>query len=441
MKRPAGQVAWTSVVNVVVSGLAGVTGLVVARYLGASDRGILAAAFAWFLLMLSLSDFGLQFGVTYFSAREPTHVRRVLRAGLVLFSLTGLLAMALLMMVLWFSHRQGSIYSAAVLPFAILAPVAMVGYLPVAILQGLSIARWNLARVSQPLFYIAGLAGLFVAGNLTLMSAISAYCASLVLMIVFTFALTVRPIQRAEKGHDDAPYSFHDSYMRDLASFGIRNFPSSIPSAIYPRLDVLVLAWFTTAASVGEYAVAATIAGLSSPVAAAFANLALPSIASIEATADVRHAREVANKAIVSAGRVSVAASVLLALIAPWASSMMLGPGYPSTGRIAVVICAAQPFLAVSGVMRSVLRGLNSPGRATGPEIVALLVFALALVVGVPALGVWGAAVATVLGAATGAAAYAVVLRRVWARRQASEGDERLPAAVEKAASRDETSS
>src|SRR4051794_10813492 len=80
------------------------TGVILARSLGVTDRGELAAALLWPRVLGILSTFGLEESATYHIAREPRRTGSVLGSGLVLWALQSaafaLLCAALIPLVL-----------------------------------------------------------------------------------------------------------------------------------------------------------------------------------------------------------------------------------------------------------------------------------------------------------------------------------------------------
>src|SRR5437899_231218 len=61
-----------------------VSGIILARSLGPSDRGVVAAAMLWPTLLASIGGLGIAEGITFFSGREANRQSTILTSGLAL---------------------------------------------------------------------------------------------------------------------------------------------------------------------------------------------------------------------------------------------------------------------------------------------------------------------------------------------------------------------
>ena len=79
-----GPVASTAAANVAIAVCGLLSGMLLARILGATGRGELAAIQAWPLLLATVGSFGLAEAIAYFAATAPGRARTAFSTALVL---------------------------------------------------------------------------------------------------------------------------------------------------------------------------------------------------------------------------------------------------------------------------------------------------------------------------------------------------------------------
>ena len=401
--------AVTAIGNSAIFGLNGIAGLIVARGLGPTDRGTLAIAMAWYTIACALGELGTTPAVTYFTARFPADIPQILAGARRLFLALGVFtAVVLAGWALFASHDSQSLLLAALI-LAALTPVTFQAAVPLFALLAINPGDWNRSRAVQPLTYLLVVAGLWAAGQLTIGLAVVA--------VVLSTAATILPSywwlhRRVDVSGPTDPEDAR-GYSRSILRYGLRSFPSTIPGAFAGRIDVLILAGLLTQADVGEYAVAMTLAAMAMPPATAIPLLVLPRMA---AQGNTSNRREHARTSLIASFVIAVVFAALVAALAPWLTSVILGPAYGSVAQLTMILTIAVPAGAVSLSARNIVRGVNRPELATVPEW-ATLAFSIALILLlVPMFGLVGAAYASVTAAWASAAIYLLAVRRALRR-------------------------
>jgi len=404
-------------VNISIAGVSAVSGLLVARWLGPADRGVLALLLAWFTVALPLGELGISVGITVASARLPHQGRTLFRAAAGLFLGLGVVTALLVCLLAWLFQRN-SITFTLIVPLALLIPIGMLSGLPSFILQATNRNRWNATRSVQPISYLILICIAWGSHQFSLIAALTCYIASLLIALAIGYVLLrtlTSPLVPAPGLNDEeseGPSSIR-ALRRMILGFGLRNFPSTIPSSIASRIDVLILGSFVAIGVVGQYSVSLTLIGLSQPAVMAVAALTLPAAAALGTAPTSTALRALAFRSLRDSVVVSTALSALIAIAAPILVSVLLGDLYSSTPTLVRILCVAQPGIALALVFRSLLQGTNRPGAAAIPEWASLTILVALLVALIPALGAVGACLSVVLSAWFAAALYGMRWRHL----------------------------
>ena len=275
-----------------------------------------------------------------------------------------------------------------------LSPLYIAGGVWMSALQATSIVRWNVARLAQPLVYLAGVICLWGAGGLTLTGAVGAFAGSLVVQSLYTLMSA-----RREVGHHRRPEL---RLLRPLYAYGSKVWLSTVPRLVNVSVDQLLLSVWpgVTAAELGNYVVAVALSSLVLPVSQAFGSVAFPRIAQAHGEEDARRIERL------SLAGAAISASVIIAAVcalAPVLVPAILGNGYQSSIVALWILAPGAVFLAMNGVLGHILQGRGRPlVISVGEGMGALFTVAL-LAVLIPPFGIRGAAAASTV-------AYGVVM-------------------------------
>jgi len=195
------------------------------------------------------------------------------------------------------------------------------------------------------------------------------------------------------------------AFERVLA-YGIRIQGASVSRLLSRRFDVVVLSFFASAAVVGRYAVAQSLAELVLLIPLALGLAVGPVIISGQAGIETTH------RAIRVTSTAALAVTAALAATAPWSIELAFGSDFDKAVVPLLILLPGVWMFACGEIVSHVLAARGLPGTASLLSILqAALTIALDLVL-VPSHGIDGAAVAsTIAYTIFGAVSFVVVAR------------------------------
>lgn len=396
-------VAATGGVNVLVTVIGSIGGVLLARGLGATRRGELVVAVQWSAVITMLASVGLATATCYFVARARDQAKSIVGTAVRLGAGAGFLIAPIGGFVIAPAvARTHDVETALRVAFAV-SPFVIVGGAYTGALQALHAQAWNAARVTQPVVYLVGVMAFGLLHHLTLLTAVAGYAASLVLQAAVAALLSRQTLGRL--GRID-PQS-----ARDLYSYGSKVALSTLPQMVNVHIDQLVLSVLpmVTAAGLANYAVAVSLASLALPVAVASGPIAFPLISAARFE-DER--RRIERHAIAFTGVAAGGMIVLVAVSAPIVVSVLFGRGYARAVTCVWMLAPGALCLALTWTLSDVLRGRNLPLRVSAAEGLTATVTIAGLAALVPIFGIYGAAMTSSIAYGVTASALARWLRQ-----------------------------
>lgn len=362
-----------------------VGGLVLARAMGAQDRGYFVAVTQWPAALGAVAGLGLPQAACYLISRRQGRSGVVLTTAVAAGALAGAVLAIVGLALAPVIASEPAAQRGLRLMF-ILSPAYIASGVLTSTLQALHIAHWNLSRLAQPALYLTGVVVLAATGRLTVSTAAAALAVSTLTQLVLVGGLAYRAVED--------PLSARRDILPPLYAYGLRSWIGSVPQIMNVRLDQLVLTVTPAvlAASVGNYAVAVSLSALTLPVAVAFGSIAFPRIAAASDAADAASIERTALfGAAASAAVVSVAVAGLSSRVVP----LLFGPDFVTVPGLLWLLLPGSMALAVNSVLGDVLRGRGRPSAVAAAEGTGALATVVLLWLLVPRLGVSGAAVAS----------------------------------------------
>jgi O-antigen/teichoic acid export membrane protein len=373
--RLSGVVASLTGANVIGAATGFITGPLLARALGASGRGDLAAI----IVPLSLAAPVLGLGISGFAYRE-------LPSGRPFEEVFGSLGLPLLLI--------GLLTAAAAIPIAdalaggreTVRTFLIVGLLatPLVLIGGLLAAslaateRWRAVFATNliPFFVpFVAIVALYVSGRLTVATAAAVTIGGSLVAVVPALPLLTtarRPV-------------FRRSIARNGVSFGLKGWLGGLALLANLRLDQLLMITLVAPRVLGLYAVAATISGASGLATGGLAPPLMTRVAAGEI-----HLLPQAVRIVVTA---TVGLNLLLALLTPAILSLLFGPAFHGAIAMALVLLAASVPYAGASVLSAGLQADGAPLIPTVAEGIALVITVAGLVTLLRPLGGIGAAI------------------------------------------------
>ncbi|MEX2159802.1 MAG: polysaccharide biosynthesis C-terminal domain-containing protein [Dehalococcoidia bacterium] len=398
--------AFTLVVRVISYALVAITGIVMARALGAHDRGAYSLVTTIALTYAALSEVGISKAGVYFVGQRRTTVQDVTSNSLAWLLVFGTLwtGGALLFLVLWpgaFEEMKLSDVLVFALGGVLIQLTAMAK--DQVVMTG-SVLSYNLIEFAEPLLravlIMGGIAlfGLSVTGVLSSwLIAIALTALIAVVLMSKRASLTPRPRFRL---------------LKQQLSYGARGNLGFMLQAANHRLDVFLIAGMLGGTQLGYYAVAFGMAELLWQIPFALGALFFPKVSAMDAGANAEIAAVTCRRALV------IIVFGVLALLAT--GHFLIGTLYGSEflpGLTAFYILAPTGiFYTIHKVLSSALAGRGMPestligGVASIPITIGLCVLLI------PRLGIEGAAIASFAAYAVNAIVILIIFMRVTGR-------------------------
>jgi O-antigen/teichoic acid export membrane protein len=338
------------------------TGVVIARSLGPSGRGVLTAILTMTQVAATVFAVGAMAAVSYHVARNPDDCGRLVSTWMLIllpFAVLAVVVVELLIPTLFAAQSEHS------KDLARLYAITLVVTLFVQPIHGIitgerRTALWSWIRVSQPLTTLVILAALSIAGHLTLESALIATLVATVLTAALALAPTL-----TRHGWKRPSVALGAATL----AFGLKGLGSTVTQAVNMRLDLLIMPAFLGAASVGLYSVATNVSWLLVAISAPMWWLIMPTAAGQGS----RGHRTILASFYVTLGA-SLALAVALAGSAGWLIPTVYGDDFSPAVTSLYVLLPGSVLLAGSTVMTSGIYAAGRPFTATTPHLLGSVV-------------------------------------------------------------------
>jgi O-antigen/teichoic acid export membrane protein len=372
---------WVAASNIAFNLLAVFSGPILARALGPAGRGTLAAI----VVPLTVGGWVASLGMPEFALRAAAREGRArtlsvtlggisLIIGVILLPLAPVLASA-------FAGGREVVHTYLLVGFGLL-PLFVMSYVMYSVVTGLE--RWELlvtTRLAPSVFSLIALIALWASDRLTVGTAAAAVLSGTLLVLV--------PAAFALKG--GGKFSF-DRVLADRAlRFSLRAWPGYIGHYANARLDQLLMIPLVDPAELGLYAVAVALSSLPAVLGGAFATTLGPRIARGEIDLVAKGHRVLLP--LVAAMSAAMAAVVPIGL--PLLFGRDFAPAVPLTW---ILLAASVPYQG-AWFLGTTLTAAGRPGIFTAGHAVALAITVPGLLLLLPSMGAYGAAIVSAVSA------------------------------------------
>lgn len=392
--------------RLVTFALALVTTVVVSRLLGPGGKGAYVAIVALPGLLCAIGVFGLPNAINYYAARGRS-VRGLLAAG-VLF---GLALSAVFMVLVWLALPvleqtilRGALHYDNLLRVILIAvPTSMLAAFTGTILFGLQeVKLYTSIMVVQAIFTLV-VSVLFV--GVFRLGVEGAVAASIAASFVYAAMVLTAVWRVGARRPGSGPAS-----KRELVGYGGRAYPASITGYFNYRADTYMIQAMAAVPDValGLYSMAVTMAELVFFVPDSIAMILMPRVAGAT--------KEEAEAFIDRVSRMTVLVSCVgaVALIpAAWLGINLVLPGFRDCLPAFVLLLPGVVALSVSKIMTGYISGRGRPGAVSAGATIALALNLAANFILIPAYGIVGASVASVVSYTAMAAMMVAVVCRL----------------------------
>lgn len=358
-------------------------GVVVARSLGDSGRGVYVAVQAWYALSLVLGEVGQSAAVTYFVAKQPDALRSIVsKARWIMFTGGALVATAGVLSANLISGGVSETRIGLTIAFVGCGLNAFVGpYLYAT--QAISLQNWNICRVSQPVVMIVLVVGCWLFGILSVVT----MCLFLVASGLVSSALAIFYCRKSPKVARP---------VHGLLRYGLSYSGSSIPTSITTVIDRLALSRLVSPAELGQYSVAQTVISVAAPLGTAFSSAAFPYLASGKRGEAERRSFEI--WLIVISGACVALVAVFLALAGPALIPAVFGSDFDRASQYLWWFVPVIVLRCIATMQATAIRGRGRPGLAAVSEVSGLILTSSVLLISYSFIGLVAAPISMVVG-------------------------------------------
>ena len=373
--------------SIAIHGLNVVTGVLLARSLGPQGRGELAAVMLWPGILAAVGSVGVVEAITYHTARANASISTLLGTSISLCLVqSGVLVVSGIVLVSFVLTRYEPPTRHAAYLFLAYIPLYLLAMYLMAILNGMRrYSRFHGLRLLVIVTSAAGLVTLALTGRLTVTGATMVFLLAHAVALVASAAglRTMRSGLKIER-----------KVARSLLAFGFRSHSGNLTAMLNERLDQLLISILLAPTQLGLYVIAVTLTSLTALVGSSVSLVALPSIAELSPgpARDQAIQRLVASTLI---GSIAVTGPILLLL--PWLIGTFFGRSFQAATPAARILLVAAVALSTNRVLSAILRAVGRPLDAGWAELLALAVTAVGLVALLPAFGLIGAAITSLL--------------------------------------------
>jgi O-antigen/teichoic acid export membrane protein len=370
------------------------TGVVLARGLGPSDRGLVALFILVPTIAFQAGSLGVPLSTTFALARAPDSGPSIraslLRIGAV--QLAVLIPVSAVILLVAMAGDSGEVKLVGLMmPLIVAAGLAQ--------LYGASALQGHRRFVAYNVIYLIPLA-LFALGETVLLLIGGLTVASA--LAVYTGALTIGGLGGilVIDGLKQSSSSSHSAVSdRWMLRFGIRGMLGSPNSFDALRLDQAVVGLFLAPAALGYYTVAISFTNLPRFVARAVGAVAYPRVAEHRDPSEARSAMwRFFWVALPMYGTVSVA----LWFGAPWLVDFFFGSDFTNASTITRILLVSTVLICARLVLSEGARGAGYPTLSSAAELAALSTLLVSAAILVPQSNATGVAWALVISAVVG---------------------------------------
>ena len=377
-----------------------VTGIVSARALGPSGRGVFVALTTVSQLAGLLFAVGVANSLSYYIARRPEDGPRLLTTWTaMLVPLTAVaIAISELLLPTIFSGDQQAIDLGR---WFMLSIVLVVGLeLNYGLLLGMhDFFVYNVLRFAQAALIAAAFVVLWVADEMTVENAL---IAAIVGSTTAMAAGLARSVVRVGVGRVDPRLGATSLW------YGVRGQGSTVATNVTARLDVAMLPAFVTNANVGLYSVAANLSLIVHQLSNTFAGLVLPAAAS-----DPERGRIKVIGSLWASLVVAGALAVVLALFARPLIGLVYGDSFRDAAEPLLLLLPGVVLFAGSSILAAGVYAAGRPFTATFAQLLGMGVTVVGLFVFLRSGGITAAAIVSTVSYATVFLAMLIAYKRV----------------------------
>jgi O-antigen/teichoic acid export membrane protein len=205
-------------------------------------------------------------------------------------------------------------------------------------------------------------------------------------------------------------FAFHASTLRVWIAKAFPISLSRVARGLLASLDILLLGILATPAAVGIYGAALRVPQFATVIAAKLLTATFPAVARSVTASDTSRLRLIHGELVHVVVGTGLPMVLALSLVADTLVTLLFGEAFRDSGPVLRILVWKALLVGVGGLYRNVVLA-RKPVLEMRVTLLGLAVTAAALLALVPAFGVRGAALGTLLGEATLLVGYALAAR------------------------------
>jgi O-antigen/teichoic acid export membrane protein len=359
--------------------LSAISGILAARLLGPSGKGVLALAFVWGGLVSQVAEMGLNQSLTYHSSVRPALTADLWGQALAVALVQSVVAVPIALLASRLLMHSPSTWSTVAVALLAMPLGLALGY-QLSLLRGAErFAAYNANRLGQA---VAWTLVVVVFSFLSIHSALGLMLSYVCIQAAATIIASGTLLRICGRPR------FRRQGLEGLLRYGVFVWVAGIGHQTNYRLDQFILGAFVAAAAVGQYATAVGLASGLTVMSMGIAVVTLPAVA----RADPAHRLALGRRNWLVGVTLMLGGGILLWLLAPYIVSLLLGARFRPVVPLFRILVLAQVALGSTQILHEIARG---QGRLRFPALVetaGALVTVAALLLVVPRWGGVGAA-------------------------------------------------
>jgi O-antigen/teichoic acid export membrane protein len=369
--------------------LGAISGVILARWLGPHDRGVLALVLVLPATVMTLAKFGITQANVYFINREKAPVERVMANCMLLAVVLSFIAVTAVWLL------RGTLQTSVlrdVPPWAVILALARVPLLLVdnylyGVLQAVGkFALYNTRLLISELVRVVLVVVTVMVLGLGLPAAVATYTVIAAVMVTWLINAMRREIRFT-------PSAIDPVLLKRQLAFGAKSYVQTTAAHLLLRIDVYMVAYFLGVSETAFYVLALHFTELVLEIPQAIGLVLYPKLASMPE----ERAHQLTAQACRRTLLVTAPVALLLATIGPYMITLWYGRPYAPAG-------APLPWAAVGVIAMSIFVTLTRDFTSRGRQQINIVAGTMALAANVamnvfliPALGIVGAAIATAI--------------------------------------------
>jgi O-antigen/teichoic acid export membrane protein len=377
------------VANAATTAVGVATGILSVRLLGPVGEGQLTAIQTWPLLFGSLAMLGLPEALVYFISRDPGRSRQLTSTAMILAIVSAIVVggAAWQLLPLLLSAQPTAVIDAARV-FLIIGVIYAVTGVPHGALRGAQRFRsWNAFRVAPGLAWLAILCAAWASGRAEPIPLSRWYLVGVAAVGLPFLVIVARSLR--------GPARPKLELAKPMLRFGLPSVLTTVPQTANVQLDQLLIIALLPARNLGLYVAAVSWSSAITPLLSAVGSVIFPHLS---AESDREKQTQILATALRGSLLVGIVVAGILTVAAPIGIPLVFGSRYDGSVASALVLVPAGGVLAWAGVAEEGLRGLGRPGLVLVAEIVGAVITVALLPELLNSLGIFGAAVASLVG-------------------------------------------